>query len=120
MAVEFDGEGFLIVTAAVTDFALDVDVGEEVHFDAALAFALAGFAAAALNVEGEAAGFVAALAGFGEHGEEVADGGEDAGIGGGVGARGAADGGLVDADGFVDVVEALDAVVYSPGASREP
>ena len=64
VAVEFDSEGFLIVTAAVTDFALDVDVGEEVHFDAALAFTLAGFAAAALNVEGEAAGFVAALAGF--------------------------------------------------------
>ena len=105
VAVELDRERLLVVAAAVADFAEDVDVGEEVHLDAALAFALAGFAAAALDVEGEAAGLVAALAGFGEHGEEVADGGEDAGVGGGVGARGAADGRLVDLDDFVDLVE---------------
>ena len=92
VAVELYGERLLIVAAAVTDLAEDVDVGQEVHLDAALAFALAGFAAAALDVEGEAAGLVAALARLGQHGEEVADGGEDAGVGGGIGARGAADG----------------------------
>ena len=113
VAVELDGERFLIVTAAVTYFAEDVDVGQEVHLDAALAFALAGFAAAALNVEGEAAGLVAALAGFGEHGEEVADGGEDAGVGRGIGARGAADGGLIDLDDFVELVDADDAAVLA-------
>src|ERR1700709_1342827 len=80
VAVEFYGEGFLVVTAAVADFAEDIERGAEVLFDAALAFALAGFAASALDVEGEASGFVATLAGFGEHGEEVSDGGEDAGI----------------------------------------
>ncbi len=56
-------------------------------------------------------GFVSALAGFGEHGEEVADGGEDTGVGGRVGARGAADGGLIDAYGFVEEVETFDAGV---------
>ena len=113
VAVEFDGEGFLIVTAAVTDFAEDVDVGQEVHLDAALAFALAGFAAAALHVEGEASGLVAALARFGQHGEEVADGGEDAGVGGGVGARRAADGRLVDLDDLVELVDAEDRAVLA-------
>src|SRR6185437_8086012 len=113
VTVEFYGEGFLIVTAPVTDFALDVDVGEEIHFDAALAFALAGFAAASGDVEGEASGLVAALAGLGEHGEQVADGGEDSGVGGGVGARSASDGGLVDADGLVDLVAAADAGVFA-------
>src|SRR5213082_2710339 len=36
---------------AVTDFAGNVDVGEEVHLDDFQAVALAGFAAAALDVE---------------------------------------------------------------------
>src|ERR1700758_2085645 len=113
VAVELDEEGLLIVTASVTYFAEDVDVGEEVHLDAALAFALAGFTASALDVEGEAAGFVAALAGLGEHGEEVADGGEDSGVGGGIAARGAAYGGLVDFDDLVDLVNADDSAVLA-------
>src|SRR5947209_2661257 len=62
VAVEVDGEGFLIVTAAVADLTKDVHVREEVHLDAALAFALAGFAASALDVKGEAAGLLAAFA----------------------------------------------------------
>ena len=81
VAVELDGERLLIVTASVTYFAEDVDVGQEVHLDAALTLALAGLAASALHVEGETAGLVAALAGLGQHGEEVAHGGEDAGVG---------------------------------------
>jgi len=36
----------VVVTLAAADFADYVDVGKEIHFDAALAFALAGFAAA--------------------------------------------------------------------------
>ena len=40
-------------------------------------------------------------------------GGEDAGVGGGVGARGAADGRLVDADDFVDVLGAGDGFVLA-------
>jgi len=106
VAVELDGEGLLIVTASVTYFAEDVDVGKEVHFDAALAFALAGLASSPLHIEGKTSGFVAALSGFGEHGEEVADGGEDAGVGCGVRAWGAAYGGLVYLDYFIELVDA--------------
>ena len=106
VAVELYRERLLIVAASVTYFAEDVDVGQEVHLDAALAFALAGLAAAALHVEGEAAGLVAALARLGQHGEEVAHGGEDAGVGRGVRTRGAADGGLIDLDDLVELVDA--------------
>ena len=111
MAVEFDCQRLLIVAAAVADFALHVHVGHEVHFNAALTVALAGLATAACHVEAEASGLIAALAGLGEHGEEVADGREDLGIGGGVGARGAANGGLVDADHLVKLLGAGERVV---------
>ncbi len=56
------------------------------------------------RVEAEAAGAVAALARFREHGEEIANGREDAGVGGGIRPRRAADGGLIDFDDFVDVL----------------
>src|SRR4029077_11548861 len=59
-------------------------------------------------VEAETAGTVAALARFGEHGEQLANGGEDAGVGGGIGARGAADGGLIDLDDFIDLLPTHD------------
>src|SRR5690606_35106168 len=68
-------------------------------------------AAPALDVEREAAGLVAALARLGGAGEEVADLGEDARVGGGVRARRAADRALVDLDDLVDVLDAGDAAV---------
>jgi hypothetical protein len=82
-----------------------------VHLDAAHAVALARLAAAALDVEGEAGGGVAADLGLGEVGEQGAQLGEQAGVGGGVGARRAADRRLVDVDDLVEVFEAGDAVV---------
>ena len=82
------------------------------HFDFDDAVALAGFAAAAFDVEGESADVVAAFTREGHAGEEFADGGEQAGVGGRVGARGAADRGLVDVDDFVEVFEAVDVVVW--------
>ena len=109
--MEFYGEGLLVVAAPVADFALHVDVGHEVHFDAALAVALASFASSAGDVEAEAAGLVAALARFGEHGEEVANGREDLRVGCGIRARSAADGGLIDADDFVDLLGAFERLV---------
>ena len=108
VALVAHGERFGVVAAAAADFAGDVHVGQKIHFDAAQAVALAGFAAAAFHVEAEAAGLVAALARFGQHGEEFADRGEDAGVGGGIRARRAADGRLVDLDDFVDVLGAFD------------
>ena len=112
-----DFERFAVVAFAVADFAGDVHVGQEVHFDFNHAVALAGFAAAAFDVEGESADAVAAFAREGDAGEEFADGGEQAGVGGGIGARGAADGGLVDVDDFVEVFEGLWMLSYGAGSS---
>ncbi len=81
------------------------------HLDLDDAVALAFLAAAALDVEGEAAGFVAARLGFGEAREPFADGREGAGVRRGVGARRAADGRLVDVDDLVEMFQAFDAVV---------
>ena len=106
MAFVADGESFGIVATAAAHFAHHVNVRQKIHFDAAEAIPLAGFAAAALDVEAEAAWAVAALARFRQHGEEIADGSEDPGVGGGIGTRGAADGGLIDLDDFVDMLGA--------------
>jgi hypothetical protein len=51
---------------------------------------VAGLAASALDVEAEAAGPVAAQPGFGQPGEQIADGSKYAGVGGGI-ERGAPD-----------------------------
>ncbi len=59
-ALEQHFQRFAVVALALADVAGDVDVGQEVHLDLDDAVALAGLAAAALDVEGEAAGLVAA------------------------------------------------------------
>ena len=58
----------MVVAASIADFADHVNVRQEIHFDPALSFALAGLATAARNVEGEAPGLVTALARFRKHG----------------------------------------------------
>ena len=73
LAAELDLQRFAIVTVALADVAGDVDVGQEVHLDLDDAVALAGLAAPALHVEGEAARQIAARLGFGQPGEPVAD-----------------------------------------------
>src|SRR5260370_28543592 len=104
MALVADSERFRIVAAAAAHFAHHINVRKKIHFDAAEAVALAGFAAAAFHVEAETARAVAALARFREHGEEVADGRENAGVSSGIRARGGADGGRVDLDDCVDLL----------------
>src|SRR5690606_450355 len=111
LAADLHLEGLAVVPLTLADLAGDVDVGQEVHLDLDRAVALARLAAAALDVEREAAGLVAALAHLGRTGEEVADLGEDAGVGGGVGAGGAADRAVVGLDGLVAVLDAGDAAV---------
>ena len=113
LALELHLERLAVVALAVADVAGDVDVGEEVHLDLEQAVAGARLAAAALDVEAEAAGFVAARLAFGEPGEPVADLGEGAGVGRGVRARGAADRRLVDVDDLVEIFEPGDLVVFS-------
>src|SRR5450755_623058 len=102
VAVVANRERFTVVTAAAADIALHVHVGQEIHFDAALAFALASFAASAGDVEREASGLVSALARLGQHSVEVADRGKNSRVGRGIRARRAADGRLVDANDLVD------------------
>src|SRR5205085_6378999 len=54
LAFEQDFQRLAVVALAVADVAGDVDVGQEVHLDLDQAVALAGLAAAALDVETEA------------------------------------------------------------------
>src|SRR5690606_23102448 len=97
-----DFEGFAVVAFAVAYVAGHVHVGQEMHLDLDHAVALAGFAPAALDVEAEAAGVVAARARLGYAGEQFAYGREQARVGGRVAAGGAADGALVDTDDLVE------------------
>jgi hypothetical protein len=119
LALEGDFQRLAVVALAVADVAGDVDVGQEVHLDLDDAVALAGLAAAALDVEREAAGLVAARLGFGQAGEPVADRREGAGIGRRVGARRAADRRLVDVDDLVEC-SSPSMLSYSAGFSRAP
>src|SRR5439155_25817746 len=59
LALEADLERLAVVARALAGLAGDVDVGQEVHLDLDLAVSLAGLAAAAADVEREAAGLVA-------------------------------------------------------------
>ena len=78
------------------------------HLDLDDAVALAGLAAAALDVERETARLVAARLGLGQAGKPVADRREGAGIGRRVGARRAPDRRLIDVDYLVENSEALE------------
>ena len=89
----------------------DVDVGEKMHFYFINAVALTSLATATFDVKREASRFVAANFGLGLGGEEVADGGKDAGVGCRIRTRGATDRRLVDDDDFVEIVDAFDTVV---------
>ena len=92
-----DLERLLVVARAVAGRAGRVDAGHEEQLDADEALALAGLAAALGDVEREAAGVVAARARRRRRGEQLAHVVEEAGVGGEVGARRAADRLLVDA-----------------------
>ena len=105
MALVAHSQRLRVIAAAAADFAGDIYIREKIHFDAAQTFALAGFATTAFHVEAEAARPVAAFAGFRQHGEKFANGSEDAGVGGRIRARRAADGRLIDLDDFVDVLD---------------
>src|SRR3954471_22312484 len=103
---------------AAADVAGDEHVRQEMHLDLDQAVALAGLAAAALDVEAEPARPVAARLGFREPREPVPDGREGAGVGGWVGARRAADWRLVDVDHLVDMLDAGEAVVLAGDGAR--
>src|ERR1051326_4039507 len=111
-------QSFMVVALAAADFAQDVNVGQKIHFNAALAFSLARFATSAGNIEGKPTRLVAALARFRQHGVEVANLAEDTGVGRWVRAGSAANRRLVNADDFVDVVSAGNRFVRSRFLAR--
>ncbi len=108
----------VIIAGAVADFTGHVDVGQEVHFDADDAVALAGFTAAALDVEAEAAGLVAPDLGFRRLAVELADGIEDARIRRRVGPRRPTDGRLVDVDDLIDVFDPFEGLEFPRPVGR--
>lgn len=89
-------EDFVFEAVAMAGFTFENEVGHELHFHLHRAFALALFAAAAVGVEGEEFGVHFHLARQGLFGHEFANLVEGLDIGDGVGARGTADGVLVD------------------------
>ena len=111
LALVLDLQRLAVVAVAVADLARHVDVGQELHLDADDAVALARLAAAALDVEAEPARLVAAHLGVRQAGEEVADLGEQVGVGRRVRARRPADGRLVDVHHLVQVFDPLDRLV---------
>ncbi|MNC54563.1 hypothetical protein D3C75_1040510 [compost metagenome] len=81
------------------------------HFHLDQAITLAGLAASAFHVEGETPGAITAGAGFRHAGKQLANRCEQAGVGGRVGARRAADRALVDVDHLVEVLQAVERLV---------
>src|SRR5690606_41637314 len=100
-------QGFAVVALAFADIAGHIDVRQEVHFHLDHAVALAGLAASALDVEGEASRTVTPRAGFRHAGEQLTDGREQPRIGGWIGAGRAADRALVNVDHLVQVLQAI-------------
>src|SRR6202171_2402940 len=113
VALEAHLQRLAVVALALAHLAGDIYVGQEVHLDLDHPVTLAGLAAAALDVEGEAPWAIAALAGLGQGREQLPDVGEDAGVGRGVGPRGAADRRLVDVDDLVEVLQPGDGAVLA-------
>ena len=113
LALEPHLERLAVVAAALAGLARDVDVGQEVHLDLDLAVALAGLAAAALDVEREAARLVAAHLRVGRERVELADVGEEVGVRRRVRAGRAADRALVDLDHLVEDLDPLDRLVLA-------
>ena len=105
VALVGDVERFAVVALAVADIAGNVHVGQEVHLDLDQAVALAGLTAAALDVEAETSGTVAARTRFRELGKQVAQGREQAGVGRRIGSWRAPDRRLVDVDDLVEQVQ---------------
>ena len=102
----------------MADLAGNVHIGQKVHFDFDQTVSAAGLAAAALGVEGEPSGAVAARSRVLRGGKQIADIAKEAGICRGVRAGTAPDRALVDADDLIEVLEALNAVKFAGSRAR--
>ena len=111
LAVKQHRQRFRIVAAAAADIALDPHVGQEVHLDAFLAVPFAGFAASAGGVEAEPPRRITAHFRFRQLREQLPDQIEHAGVRGRIARRRVAQRLLIDADDFVDLLDAANFIV---------
>src|SRR5262249_26115535 len=95
------------------DFANNIYVRQKIHFNTALAFALASFAAAPGHIERKAPGLVAALARLRQHGIKVANVRENLGVSGRIRPRCAANRRLIDANDLVNGPRTGDGLVLA-------
>ena len=100
-----------IIALAMTFGALDVDIGQEVHLDLDDAIALAVLAAPTFNIKAKAPWLVAADIRLRRTRKKLANLRKDAGIGGRVGARGAANCRLVDDNCFIKLLHSINRIV---------
>ncbi len=114
-AVELHGQRLLVVAAAAAGFALDPNVGKEVHFDPPLPVPFALLATPAGDVEAEPPRRVAPQLRLGKLGEERANQVEGPGEGGRVRGRRLSQRLLIDADHLVHQIDAADRVVGAGG-----
>src|SRR5215469_12893854 len=101
-------ERFPIVTRASANLALDIDICEKMHLDPDRAVSLTILAATSFQIEAESSAVVAADARGRKLAEQVSNRSECAGVGRGVGSRGAANGALIDNNCLVNLVETKD------------
>jgi hypothetical protein len=110
-ALELDFEGLGIEASTLAGFTGDDEIGQELHGDGAGTVTLAGFATPPGLIQGETAGREAADPRFAGESEESAQLVEEPGVGRGVGARGPAQGGLIDEDHAIESFETPDRVM---------
>jgi len=108
-----DIQSLLREALALANLTLDINIGQEVHFDLNDPVSPAGFAAAAFNVETETSRFISADFRLGQLAEDIADMAEHAGVGRWIGPGRTADRALIDINDFVDIVHAQNVPVPS-------
>src|SRR5690625_4763801 len=97
-------EGLAVIARTLTYLARDINIGQEVHFDAQGAITGTRFAAPALDIERKTARFIAAYLCFGGLGEQFANVIPHSRIGRRVRARSTADRALVHVHDLVKVL----------------
>src|SRR5690606_18563483 len=100
-----------VVASALADITRYIHVRQEVHLYLDHAVALAGLAAAALDVKGEATWVVTAQTCLGHAGEQLTNSSEHARVGGRITARGTTNWGLIDVDDLVEMLQAFHTIV---------
>ncbi len=104
---------FAVVAFALADFARHVHIGQKVHFNFDNAVAGTILAAPAPDIKAKATGAVAANFGLRRTGKQLTDRGEQTGVRSRVGAGRAANRRLVDDNGFVQLFDAFDVIVFA-------